>query len=226
VYEGTPGDCVASAEEIGYLCRAVNRYFTREIAAADVVWHYSGVRPLVDDGTQNASQITRDYTLHVEGDATRAPILCVFGGKITTYRRLAEHALEKLEAWFPGMRAAWTAGAPLPGGDLNGQDPEQFADGLAARYPALQRALLLALAKRHGSLVPQVLGDAATPTDLGRHFGHTLYAREVDYFLRHEWAHTAEDVMWRRTKCGLHMNLQQKHELVDYVTMAAARSEG
>lgn len=225
-HDSEPGDCNASAQEIDYLCQAANRYFARTISAADVVCHYSGVRPLVDDGTQNVSEITRDYTLRVDGDADTAPLLSVFGGKITTYRKLAEQALEKLAPWFPKMTPSWTAGMPLPGGDLQGCTPAQYIAQLGDQRPALPRSLLDALVARHGSCAPDVLGDAQMPDDLGAHFGHTLYAREVDYCLRREWARSADDILWRRTKCGLHLNSQQKQMLVDYVTMHAPRVVG
>lgn len=219
-HAGEPGECAASAHEVDYLCRAANRYFARAVSAADVVWSYCGLRPLVDDGTRNVSEITRDYTLRVDGDADHAPLLSVFGGKITTYRKLAEHALEKLTPWFPRMTPSWTAAAHLPGGDLQGRTRAQYVDHLAAERPAFARDLLHALVSRHGELAPKVLRGAQTPAELGQHFGHTLYAREVDYFLRHEWARSAEDILWRRTKCGLHLNPQQKQALVDYVTIA------
>ena len=156
----------------------------------------------------------------------RAPLLSVFGGKITTYRKLAEHALEKIAPWFPHMKAPWTADAPLPGGDLGGISLEQFVERLAAERPALPVELLHALATRHGALTPQVLGDAQSPHALGQYFGHTLYAREIDYCMQQEWARTAEDLLWRRTKCGLHLNSSQKQALVDYVTIATARLIG
>ncbi len=218
-HRGEPGDCTASAEEIDYLCRAANRYFTRALTAADVVWHYSGMRPLFDDGSENVSKITRDYTLRIDGDGDTAPVLSVFGGKITTYRKLAEHALEKLIDWFPQMKAPWTGEANLPGGHLNGVPLTQYVAHMVAERPTLPAALIRALVARHGDATPAVLGNAKTPADLGQHFGHTLYAREVDYFVKREWAHTADDVLWRRTKCGLHINSQQKQVLEEYVTM-------
>src|SRR5262249_29898163 len=117
---GAPGRCSASAEEVSYLCRAVNRYFARQTTERDVVWSYCGIRPLFDDGSSNPSAITRDYVLRVDAPPLGAPVLSIFGGKITTYRALAEHALAKLKPWFSGMGPAWTAGQPLPGGDLKG----------------------------------------------------------------------------------------------------------
>lgn len=223
-YTSEPGECSASAEEIDYLCRAANRYFARTLTAADVVWAYSGIRPLFDDGVKNVSKITRDYTLRVDGDAHTAPVLSVFGGKITTYRKLAEQALEKLMAWFPEMKAPWTELALLPGGDLGTPTLEALIKQLQSEYPALHRDLLQALAHRHGSATRAVLGAATSTADLGECFGNHLYAREVDYFVAHEWARNMDDVLWRRTKTGLHSNASQKQALADYMMQRTARA--
>jgi glycerol-3-phosphate dehydrogenase len=216
-HTGEPGACAASTEEIDYLCHAANRYFARATTAADVVWSYCGIRPLFDDGANNVSTITRDYTLRVDGDADTAPVLSVFGGKITTYRKLAEHALEKLADWFPQLTAPWTQLAMLPGGDLGGLTPAAFLNQLHGDYPALPRELLQSLAQRHGSAARAVLGDAKSTADLGEYFGGHLYAREVDYFVAHEWAANADDILWRRTKTGLHGNAAQKQALARYL---------
>jgi glycerol-3-phosphate dehydrogenase len=221
-HTGAPGECAASVQEIDYLCRAANRYFARETTAADVAWSYCGIRPLFDDGAKNVSKITRDYTLRVDGDDNIAPVLSVFGGKITTYRKLAEHALEKLAHWFPQMKEPWTENAMLPGGELGGRTPETFTGQLQSDYPAIPCDLLRALSRRHGSATRAVLGDAETTADLGQCFGGDLYAREVEYFVAHEWAHNAEDVLWRRTKVGLHANAQQKQALASYMTSRTA----
>lgn len=207
-WTGAPGSCSTSPEEVNYLIRAANRYFSRQLTAADVAWSYCGIRPLFDDGSANPSAVTRDYVLRADGGPREAPVLSVFGGKITTHRRLAEHALEKLRPWFRGIAPAWTARASLPGGDLPGGLGPYVRD-LAQRYPALPENLLNSLARRHGALCNRVLGDARTPEDLGEHFGADLYAREVQYFIEWEWAHSAEDVLWRRTKAGLHLTPEQ-----------------
>ena len=220
-FEGEPSRPGASAEEIDYLCRAVNRYLVRSIAPADVVWSYAGIRPLYDDGSADPSAVTRDYTLRVDADQGAAPVLSVFGGKITTYRKLAEHALEQLAPWFPGSTAAWTANARLPGGDLGGSLAAFYAS-LANEYAALPTSLLQALARRHGSLVRIVLQGVGTEADLGAHFGADLYAREVDYMLEHEWAASGEDVLYRRTKAGLHLTPGQREALACYVAQRAA----
>ena len=217
---GDPAACVASDTEINYLCDAANRYFARALTSTDVVWHYSGVRPLFDDGATNVSKVTRDYTLRVDGAPDQPPVLSVFGGKITTYRKLAEHALEKLEPYIPKMKPPWTAEAALPGGDLNGLSTTDYARQLCAKRPGIPFDLMRTLVSRHGNGTPGMLGVATGLDDLGRHFGSTLYQREIDHFLVREWAHTADDILWRRTKCGLHLNPQEKQALVDYVTNA------
>ena len=212
----------ASADEIAYLCRAVNRYLAQPVAPADVVWSYAGIRPLYDDGTADPSAVTRDYTLRLDADQGSAPVLSVFGGKITTYRRLAEHVLDKLAPWFPGMQAAWTASTPLPGGDLGGT-PAAFDARLAAEYASLPVPLLRALARRHGSLAYRVLQGVRTTAELGAHFGADLYAREVDYMIEYEWACSAEDILYRRTKAGLHLAPAPQEAVVNYVAQRAAK---
>ena len=204
---------VASAEEIAYLCLATSRFCLRQIGPADVVWHYSGLRPLFDDGHGNPADVTRDYTFLLDGDqdgesGCEAPLLSIFGGKLTTHRKLAEAALLKLAPWFPKMRPAWTDTRPLPGGDF-----ENFAElhaGLCRQYPHLPPAWLKRLAHRHGSRSASVLGAAGTLAELGQDFGGGLYLREVEYFIAHEWATTADDILWRRSKAGLHMTADER----------------
>ena len=200
-----------SRSEIDYLCQIANAYLARPIGASDVVWTYSGVRPLYDDGTADPSAVTRDYVLTLDvGTGSQAPLLSVFGGKITTYRRLAESALSELRPFFPGMKGDWTRSEPLPGGDMPRGGLPVFERDLAARYPKLPAPLRAALLRRHGTLTPRILGGAKTTSDLGKHFGHTLYAAEVDYLVAQEWACCADDVLWRRTKCGLHLSAAQR----------------
>jgi len=180
------------------------------------------VRPLYDDGASDPSAVTRDYVLKVDAlpgapGPDRAPVLSSFGGKITTYRKLAEHALRELAPYFPGMKAPWTATAALPGGDLPGRDRERWLAELTMRYPQLPQALLRALAHRHGTRALTVLGDAHAAADLGIDFGAELTAREVDYLVREEWARTADDVLWRRTKCGLPMTQAQRDAVKAYL---------
>ena len=217
----TPGSSAISPGEIEYLCRAVNRYLAKPISAADVVWSYSGVRPLYDDGESDPSAITRDYTLVLDVAWPQAPLLSIFGGKITTYRRLAEAAMDKLKPSFPAMKASWTARQPLPGGDIANADFDAFVADLTRRYAALPPAYLRALAGRHGSRVPMVIGDARTVDELGPHFGHTLYGCEVDYLRDFEWALTADDILWRRTKCGLHLTAAERDGVSAYLAAGA-----
>jgi glycerol-3-phosphate dehydrogenase len=207
----------ASEVEANYLCRAASRYLAHPVPPAAIVWRYAGVRPLYDDGTADPSAVTRDYVLRLDGDQDSTPVLSVFGGKITTYRRLAEHALDKLARRFPGMGTAWTAGAILPGGTIPGGDMDRFGQHLEQRYPGLPKDFLATLARRHGTLAYDMLGNACSVADLGEHFGAELYAREVDYLVEREWAISAEDVLWRRTKTGLHLTAGQRERVERYL---------
>ncbi len=216
-HEGDPTRPEASAEETEYLCAAVNRYLARPTSPAQAVWRYAGVRPLYDDGTSDPSAITRDYTLRVDDLQGDAPVLSVFGGKITTYRRLAEHVLEKLEPYFPDMKPQWTSRVPLPGGDFGGRSPAQALSALASRYAALPQETLDGVLRRHGTLAAGVLGEARSASDLGEDFGAGFCERELDYLQQREWARTAEDLLWRRTKCGLAMTAAQRARVADRV---------
>lgn len=205
--------------EVEYLCEAVNAYLDQPVTPADVVWRYSGVRPLMDDGTDNAAAVTRDYELKVDHLNNAAPLLTVLGGKLTTYRKLAEHALDKLLPFAANAsKAAWTHTEVLAGGDIP-QGWQGFADWLTAflaQYPHLEPVWLTQLARRHGTLTPQVLNGAQRMDQLGRHFGAGLYECEALYLRQHEWAWQAEDVLWRRTKCGLHMSETEKWQFSDW----------
>jgi glycerol-3-phosphate dehydrogenase len=207
-----------SRDETEYLCAAASRYASRAVTPADVVWSWSGVRPLYDDGSADPSDITRDYHFVVDTDGP--PLLSIFGGKITTYRKLAEHALDRLEHWLPGG-GPWTARAPLPGGDFGGAT---FADVLAAyraRYPNLDAHWLERLLRRHGLCAAEILGDVRAPADLGESFGGGLYERELAYFLEREWAREPDDVLWRRTKCGLHMTPAERERVAERLRAVA-----
>lgn len=215
--------------ETDYLIALANGYLAQPISRADIVWSYSGVRPLYDDGSSDPSAVTRDYVLKVEATdgppgPGRAPVLSIYGGKITTYRKLAEAALADLAPYFPGMKPAWTATAPLPGGDLRNGDRAALLAALCARYPGLPVDLLRPLARRHGTLATDVLGDAASPADLGEDFGAGLTEREVEHLVAHEWAREPDDVLWRRTKCGLAMTSAERERAAGYVRAAAARA--
>ncbi len=214
---GNPAQCVATADEVRYLCAAVNRYFQRTVTERDVVHRFAGIRPLFDDGAGDPSQVTRDYVLRLTGERESAALLSVFGGKITTYRRLAEEAVDALRPWFPRMTARWTAGAPLDGGDLGSRGITEMQARYARDFPWLPAADLAALFFRHGANLPAVLAGAATLDDLGAGLAPSLYAREVDWFVDREWATTAEDVLWRRTKVGLHSTPAQQQAVAAYI---------
>jgi len=217
-------------DEIEYLLALANTYLARPLTAADVVWTFSGVRPLYDDGASDPSAITRDYVFRIDtgasgGDAAAgAPVLSIFGGKLTTYRKLAEHALAELQPYFPQMGPAWTLNRPLPGGDLPAGGLAGWIDELARRYPALPRPLLHGLAHRHGALATTILGAAKTGADLGEDFGAGLTAAEVGYLVRAEWARSGDDVLWRRTKCGLGMPAADCARVDAFVARAVAAS--
>jgi glycerol-3-phosphate dehydrogenase len=205
VWEGAPGKAQISAEETRYLLDTAARYFANPPGEADVVWSYAGIRPLYDDKKGNASAVTRDYVLDLDGDEDRAPMLSIFGGKITTYRKLAEHAMAELARFFPQAGEAWTAGAVLPGGDLPEGDFDRFVATLQHARPCMPADLLRRLARAYGTRVNAVLGNGMTPFDLGADLGGGLTLREVDYLRTHEWAVTAEDILYRRSKLGLHV---------------------
>ncbi len=192
---------VISAEETAYLCESVSRWLDRAVTPADLVWSYAGLRPLHDDGAASASAVTRDYVLALDAPDGGAPLLSIYGGKITTYRRLAEAALVKLR--IDG--ASWTAGTPLPGGDIPHGDFEAFVSDLSAATPFLAPAQARRLARAYGTRAAALLGNARRPCDLGQDVGAGLTGAEIDYLVSHEFARTAEDVLWRRSKLGLHM---------------------
>jgi len=206
-FDGDPAKVEASEAEVDYLCRAAARYLARPPQPSEVLWTYAGVRPLYDDGSQDPSAITRDYTLRVDDVDGKAPVLSVFGGKITTYRRLAEHALQKLAPYFSGMKPAWSGQAPLPGSDY--QDREAAKREVWQRYAQVPPNVLQGVFRRHGTLTPSVLGDGL----LGEYYGAGLTEREVAYLKEREWARSAEDVLWRRTKCGLRMTEGQRNRV-------------
>jgi glycerol-3-phosphate dehydrogenase len=198
-----------SFAEVDYLCKAVNRYLAKPVHPGEAVWRFAGVRPLYDDGSSDPSAVTRDYTLRVDDDAGEAPVLSVFGGKITTYRHLAEEAVEKLTPYFPGLRPAWTAERPLPGSDFGGRSRAEARDAFFSRHPDLPTPTLRAIFRRHGMQADEVVGGGK----LGEDYGAGLSEREVAYFTEHEWARSAEDVLWRRTKCGLLMSEAQRRRV-------------
>lgn len=200
------------AIETAYLCAVVSRYFQRPLTPADIVWSFSGVRPLHDDGTHDPSAVTREHILELDAGGA-APLLSVYGGKLTTARLVAEEALARLAPFFPCLAPAWTAAAYLPGGDTGPFDG--FLADLVRAYPALDPGWLKGLARRHGSRAGAILAGVAAPGDLGRHHGGGLYGCEVDWLKQEEWASTADDVLWRRTKAGLHMSPAERRAFAE-----------
>lgn len=223
-YDGRPEDVSADPDEIDYLLKSVNRYFKQQLTPADIVHSFSGVRPLYDDNAENPSAVTRDYIFEVDGDEARAPLLSVFGGKITTFRKLSEHALERIKPFFPAMGSAWTRTGVLPGGDMPEADFDAFLGRMKDAYGWLPPSLLKHYARLYGSRLVRLLGDARTMADLGRHFGGTLYAREADFLMREEWAETAEDVLERRTKHGLALTSAERAAFAEWMETRQARS--
>jgi glycerol-3-phosphate dehydrogenase len=208
-YAGDPVQVSATAEEITYLCEAASAAFAQTLRASDVVWSYSGVRPLYNDGVSEAKAASRDYVLELDEQEGAAPLLSIIGGKITTYRRLAEAALARLAQHLParqGLPAGWTGKTPLPGGDFAPEALLQIAESLARSHPFLERAHVLRLVGAYGTRAARVLGKARSALDLGRQFGATLSEAEVRYLIDQEWAVTAEDVLWRRSKLGLRLS--------------------
>ena len=222
-FTGDPGNVHIDAEETAYLCAAVNRYFAVAVTPEDVVWSYAGVRPLYDDASENVSTVTRDYVFDLDiggsnGDGNRAPLLSIFGGKITTYRKLAEHALNKLQPLLGNTAPAWTESAALPGGDIADADFAAFARTFHAAHSWLPEALAHRYARAYGTNAERVVGTAKSLADLGEHFGGDLYETEVAYLRREEWAQTAEDILWRRSKLGLHLGDAAKARLAAWLT--------
>lgn len=212
-YAGDPGEAQITAAEIDYLTGITNECFRTRISAADVVHHFAGVRPLLASEEENASKVSRDYTLTL--DTQGAPLLTVYGGKITTYRRLAESAMDRLRQVFPRLSGHWTARAPLPGGDFQSQT--QLLETLQYQYAWLPPALLQRYVTHYGTRTAALLGEAQTMTDLGEAFGAGLHEREVAYLCEQEWARSAQDILWRRSKLGLRVTPAQSERLARWL---------
>jgi glycerol-3-phosphate dehydrogenase len=221
-HQGAPKDAVCTDEERDYLLNFASQYFAKPVTVEDVVWTYSGVRPLYNDGAKSATAATRDYVLSL--DTNGAPLLNVFGGKITTYRRLAESALEKLQPFFAQAKGPWTARVALPGGGFHYNAVPELTSSLKAQFGFLTDYWAARLIRAYGSEAAAVLGNARKPADLGRDFGATLTEAEVRWLMAHEFACTAADVVWRRTKLGLRMTQDQMSALDSF--MASVESHG
>ena len=208
-YQGDLAKVAITDKEIDYLCAAASEYFAEPVRRDDIVWTYSAVRPLYDDGASKAQEATRDYVLKAEGGHGEPPLVNAFGGKITTYRRLAESMLEKIEHFLGKKGKPWTANAPLPGGDFPVTGFEAEVSALKRNYPFLNTRLARRLTRLYGTRARVLLGDASSAADLGMDFGADLTEAELRYLIANEWAVTADDVLWRRTKRGLHMDAAQ-----------------
>ncbi|MEQ9689559.1 MAG: glycerol-3-phosphate dehydrogenase [Bauldia litoralis] len=219
-FDGDPATVAISESETDYLLGAVSEYLEKPVTRSDIRWSYAGVRPLYDDGASKAQETTRDYVLTLDGEDGAAPLLSVFGGKITTYRRLAEHALEKLAETFPQMRQSWTRTATLPGGDIPVTAFDEWAEKVADRYPFLDRGVVHRLCRAYGTRVDALLAGARSAADIGRDFGGGLSEREIAYLKANEWAETAEDILWRRSKLGLHLDAGQREAVDSYMRSA------
>ena len=225
-HNGPPGDVAISPDETLYLIDTINRWFKRQLTPSEIVWSYAGIRPLFDDGSIQASAVTRDYAFDLDARGGGAPLLSVFGGKLTTYRKLAEHAMRDLSPFLPGMKqSSWTGGAPLPGGDFPGGDVARFIDELLLEKPFLGRPLASRLARAYGARVSRFIGPATSMGDLGRDLGAGLTEAELDYLVRAEWARRAEDVLWRRSKLGLHLPKSAATD-IDAILRGPAQTHG
>jgi glycerol-3-phosphate dehydrogenase len=220
-YDGDPSQVKISDEETQYLCNAASEYFAEPVTKDDIVWTYSAVRPLYDDGASKAQEATRDYVLKLENKDGEAPLLNVFGGKLTTYRRLAEHALEKIGEAIGDKGTPWTGKSSLPGGDFAATGYEAEVRKLTTKYSFLSERQARRLVRLYGTKAYAILGDAKSVEALGQHFGGDLYEREVEWLMRQEWARTSDDVLWRRTKQGLHFSKEEAVALNDYMAAIA-----
>jgi glycerol-3-phosphate dehydrogenase len=216
-FTGDPKNIQITEGEINYLCNAASEYFSEPVKPADVVWTYSGVRPLFDDGASKAQEATRDYVLKIDGRDGEAQLLNVFGGKLTTYRRLGEHALEKIAGAIGVKGNPWTAKSVLPGGDFPATGYDAEVAKLKGRYPFLTERHARRLVRLYGTLAASLLGNAGQAEDLGRHFGADLYEVEVKWLMTQEWARHAEDILWRRTKLGLKLTPAEAAGLEEYM---------
>jgi glycerol-3-phosphate dehydrogenase len=222
-FAADPAEVAIAPEETRYLCGAANRFLREPVQPGDVVWSYAGVRPLYDDAAADPSTMTRDYAFDLGAEGGRPPLLSVFGGKLTTYRRLAEHALAKLQPFLPAAAGPpWTARAPLPGGAMPGGDFDAFLTRVRRDWPWLPADLARRLAHAYGVRIERLLVGAARLQDLGRDLGAGLTEREIEYLLKEEWAEAAEDILWRRGKLGLRGGEALTRSLSDWLARAGA----
>jgi glycerol-3-phosphate dehydrogenase len=215
-FTGEPEPIRPAAAEVDYLCRLVSGYFKRSIAPEDVWWSYSGVRPLYDDGEASASTVTRDYVFDLDAPPDAAPLLSVFGGKLTTYRKLAEHALAQLLPKMGVSAAPWTRAAQLPGGDFPQGDLESFVAENLRRYPFASERLIRRMSRAYGTRIERVLPNGRGAAALGEEVAPDVYESELAYLRAQEWARSGEDVLWRRSKLGIHLDGAQRQAVTDW----------
>ena len=220
-FESDPATVHVSSEEIAYLCGVVGEYLRAPVAPEQMVWNYSGVRPLYDDGGVSASTITRDYVFDLDAPNGQAPILSVFGGKLTTYRRLAEHALEELLPHLEVASCPWTRAATLPGGEIPELDLEQFTREQVARFTFAPESMVRRLCRAYGTRIDLAMGGARRLDELGREIAPQMYEVELDYLRSREWARSAQDVLWRRSKLGLVFDAQAAERIDQWFTSTA-----
>ncbi|TVQ66625.1 MAG: glycerol-3-phosphate dehydrogenase [Oceanospirillales bacterium] len=214
-FNGNPREAKISDEETDYLISVVNAHFKKQLSVDDVVWTFSGVRPLMDDEVEDAKKASRDYSFQIDSVAGQAPLLSVFGGKLTTYRKLAEAATNAMCKFFPGSGQSWTQTAKLPGADFI--DQQQLFSSLKLEFPWIPPSLLTRYIRSYGTLVKNFLQGVHSVADLGQHFGSELYQAEVDYLIKHEWVVELDDLIWRRTKLGLVLSDSEKQNLASYL---------
>ncbi|WP_120513685.1 glycerol-3-phosphate dehydrogenase [Photobacterium salinisoli] len=222
-YHGDPRKVAIDEDEIRYLLKVYNDHFKRKLQRQDVVWTYSGVRPLCDDESDSPQAVTRDYTLELEQEGSQPPLLSVFGGKLTTYRKLAESALRKLAPFFPDMGPAWTAQACLPGGEV-GFDREHLSADLRNRFSWMSAFTADRMATNYGVMSWQILDGVSSEAEMGQHFGEGFYARELDYLISREFVVSADDALWRRSKLGLYLNVEQQQAVSEYIASKHAKA--
>jgi glycerol-3-phosphate dehydrogenase len=221
-HEGDPSHPHITEGEIEYLLSATSEYFKKPVTRSQVRWTYSGIRPLYDDGASKAQEATRDYVLKLEGASGEAPMLSVFGGKITTFRRLAESVMEKIGPFFPSMGRPWTAAAQLPGGDFPHGDVDRRIAELQRKYSFLKPQNVARIFRAYGTNAEKMFGGARFAKDMGQFFG-PLSEREINYLKSEEWVHGADDILWRRSKLGLHLTAQEQADLRSHMKTAAKR---
>lgn len=220
-YQGDPSKVEISQDEITYLCDIVNQHFVEKVSPGDVINTWSGVRPLCDDESSDAQAVTRDYTIELDDMFDDAPLLSIFGGKLTTYRKLGQAAVNKLAPFFPKMKEEWTKSAILPGGDFSNR--EQLSTALQHNYPWLNQDIIRRWVRAYGTLSHRIIGQRTSIEDMGTDFGHGLYQAEVDYLVQHEWATTTDDILWRRSKLGIEFSELDVEKLELYLNKPEAR---